>query len=84
MASFSQNLIVFLTLVLSCISFVFLLPKINLRTYLLTYILPNISRNKGNQTMKFGQLIEYSIFLKNHTQNVVEKLFPDPSPKNQN
>ena len=34
--------------------------------------------------MKFGQLIEYSIFLKNHTQNVVEKLFPDPSPKNQN
>ena len=22
------------------------------------HILPNISRNKGNQTMKFGQLIE--------------------------
>ena len=25
-----------------------------------TYILPNISQNKGNQTMKFGQLIEYN------------------------
>ena len=24
-------------------------------------ILPNISRNKGNQTMKFGQLIEYNM-----------------------
>ena len=31
-----------------------------------THILPNISRSKGNQIMKFGQLIEYnmtSIFL---------------------
>ena len=31
--------------------------------------------------MKFGQLIEYSmrnIFLKNHTQNVVEKLVQKP------
>ena len=38
--------------------------------------------------MKFGQLIEYDttdiFFLKTHTQNVVEKLFPDPFPKNQN
>ena len=24
------------------------------------YILPNISRSKGNETMKFGQLIEYN------------------------
>ena len=24
-------------------------------------ILPNISRNKGNQTMKFGQLVEYNM-----------------------
>ena len=24
-------------------------------------ILPNISRSKGNQTMKFGQLIEYDM-----------------------
>ena len=32
------------------------------------HILPNISRSKGNQTMKFGQLIEYTmrnIFLEN-------------------
>ena len=31
------------------------------------HILPNISRGKGNHTMKFGQLIEYNmgnIFLK--------------------
>ena len=25
------------------------------------HILTNIARNKGNQTMKFGQLIEYNI-----------------------
>ena len=25
------------------------------------YLLPNISRRKGNQTMKFGQLIEYNM-----------------------
>ena len=37
--------------------------------------------------MKFGQLIEYNmrnIFLKNHTENVLEKLFPGPFLKNQN
>ena len=35
--------------------------------------------------MKFGQLIECNmknIFLKNHTQNVVEKQVPDPFQKN--
>ena len=49
------------------------------------YTLPNISRSKGKQTAKFGQLIEYNIsFLKNHTQNVAEKLVPDPFIKNQN
>ena len=33
--------------------------------------------------MKFGQLIEYTwgtFLLKNHTQNVMEKLFPDHYP----
>ena len=25
------------------------------------YIMPNISRSKGNQTMKFGELIEYNM-----------------------
>ena len=38
--------------------------------------------------MKFGQLTEYNMsitfFLKNYTQSVVEKLFPDPFLKNQN
>ena len=24
------------------------------------HIMPNISRSKGNQTMKFGQLVEYN------------------------
>ena len=52
------------------------------------HILPNISRSKGNQTMKFGQLMEYNMrnifLLKNHTQNVLEKVFPDPYLKNQN
>ena len=40
------------------------------------HILPNILRSKGNQAMKFGQLVEYNMreffFLKNHIQNVVE------------
>ena len=42
----------------------------------------HISRSKDNHVMKFGQLIEHNMrnifFLKNHTQNVLEKLFPDP------
>ena len=46
----------------------------------------NTLRSKGNQTMKLGQLIEYNretFSLKNHTQNVGEKLFQDPFLKNQ-
>ena len=59
----------------------------NAREILTTHILPNISRSKGNQTMIFSQLIECNIiiiFLKNHTQNEVEKLVPDPFLKLQN
>ena len=40
----------------------------------------NISRIKGNQTMKFGQLIEqekYIFFFKHHAENKAEKLVPD-------
>ena len=53
------------------------------------HILANISRSKGNQTMKFGQTIEYNmrnIFVihKNHTQNALKKLFRDPYLKFQN
>ena len=51
------------------------------------HILPNISRSKSNQTMKFDHLIEYNMkntFLKNHLQNVVENLVPETFRKNQN
>ena len=50
------------------------------------YILPDISRSKNNQAVKSGQLmyITVKLFLKNHTQNVVEKLFPDLFWKSQN
>ena len=50
------------------------------------HILPNISKSKCNQTMKVGQLIEYRMrknFLE-RSQNIVEKLFPDPFLKKQN
>ena len=48
------------------------------------HILPNISPRKDNETMKFGQLITYNMrnfFLKNHTENVVGKLFLNSSKK---
>ena len=51
------------------------------------HLLPNISRKKDNQAIKFGQLIEYKmrkIFIEKHIQNVMEKLFQDPFLKNQN
>ena len=50
------------------------------------HILPNISRSKGNQIMKFGQLIEYnmtSIFLEKSQKQFDGKLVPDPFIKNQ-
>ena len=47
-------------------------------------MLPNISRSKGNQTMKFGQLTEHNmrnIFVeKSYTKCGVET-FPRPFPK---
>ena len=45
------------------------------------HILPNISRSKVNQIMKFSQLIEYNkrnIFFKNHAENEAGMLVPDP------
>ena len=62
----------------------FMTPQTGKQTIAI-HILSNISRNKNNQTMKIGQLIEHdmrNIFVKSHAQNLVEKLFPDP--KNQN
>ena len=42
------------------------------------YILPNISRTKLNQTMKYDYLIEYNIFFfENHAKYGAEKLVPD-------
>ena len=49
------------------------------------HILPNISKSKGNQKMKLGQLIEYNMrnnFLKNRKQNAVEKVVPELFLKN--
>ena len=43
-------------------------------------ILLNISRIKGNQTIKFGQLIEHpkrNIFKKNYAEHETGKLVPD-------
>ena len=39
-----------------------------------------MSRSKGNQTLKFGQVIEYNkmnIFLQNHAENEAGRLVPD-------
>ena len=44
------------------------------------HILPNISQSKGDQTMKFGPLIEYNkrnIFFKNYEKNEAVRLVPD-------
>ena len=54
--------------------------------HILPLLLGNsISRSKGNQKLKFGQLVGYNMrnifFLGNLTQNVVEKLFPYPFQK---
>ena len=51
------------------------------------HILHYISRSKDNQTMKFDQLIQYSMktfFLKNRTKVVVKKLVTHPFLKNRN
>ena len=48
------------------------------------HILPNISKSNENQTMKFRQLMKYSMrksFLKNDTRNVIEKNVPRPFSK---
>ena len=50
-------------------------------------ILLNISRCKGKQTMKVGQLIEYNmsnIFLKKSYTKCAGELFPEPYLKYQN
>ena len=44
------------------------------------HILLNISRIKGNQTMKFGEVIKYNkrnIYLQKHAKNDTGRLDPD-------
>ena len=44
------------------------------------HLLPNISRSKGNQGKKSGQLIEYNVrnsFLHNYAENELGRLVPD-------
>ena len=45
------------------------------------HILPNISQTKGNQAMKFSQLIEYIrrgiFFFKHYVKNEARRLVPD-------
>ena len=44
------------------------------------HIFPNISQSKGNQTMKFGQSIDYNkrnIFLQSYAENEAGGLVPD-------
>ena len=48
------------------------------------HILPNISRNKNNQIIKFGQLIEYkmrNIFLEKSCTTCPGETIPRPSSK---
>ena len=44
---------------------------------ILIHIFPNISRSKGNQTIKLAHVTWDKVFLKNHTQNVtLDKKWP--------
>ena len=53
----------------------------NLVSKQLQQALPNISRSKGNQTMKLGQRIEYNriniFFFRSYTDNKAGRLVPD-------
>ena len=51
------------------------------------HILPNISGNKGDQMMKFGQVIEYNmrtIYYEKSHRKCGGQTIPRPLPKNQN
>ena len=51
------------------------------------HILPNISRGKGNQTMKFGQLLQYNmrnIFVEKSYTTCGGEIIPRPFLKNWN
>ena len=47
-------------------------------TIITTHLLPNVSRNKCNDIIKFGQLIEHNIlFLKNHAEDEARRVVAD-------
>ena len=51
------------------------------------HILLNISKSKGNQTMKFDQLLECNmrnLFLKKSSTKCAGETIPRPFPKNKN
>ena len=41
------------------------------------HIFPNISRSKDNQAMRFGRLVEYNMFFKNHAEKGAGTLISD-------
>ena len=54
--------------------------QIGNQTNTINILLPDISKSKDNQTMKFGQLIEYNMtifYIKNHAENDTRRLVPD-------
>ena len=62
----------------------FMMSKLGQQTFVI-HILPNISRSKGNQTVKFGQVIvcnTKNIFLEKSYTKYGGKLVPDPILKN--
>ena len=49
-----------------------------------THLLPNVSRSKGNQTMKFGRFIEYNlrnIFVEKSYSKYAAETIPRPLSK---
>ena len=56
------------------------IPNYRYRDWITIHTLPNISRSKSNQRMKFDQSIECNkrkFFFKNNEQNEAERLVPD-------
>ena len=52
----------------------------NAKKIITIHILPNISRSKSNQTIKFAQLGEYNMrkyFFKSHADNEAGRVVPD-------
>ena len=66
----SQDIYIFVLIFWSCRE-IGLIRKIRLISITI-HILPNISRSKGNQTIKFGQVIEYN--KRNIFKKIIQKM----------